>query len=341
MGPTWDPSGADRTQVGPMLATWTLLSGKACHLYSRPMLIVSNSLRSTLQWFFNWNINCSVQEIILKWHIQTGGHFVSNGELSRKCYNKSLIAKEKYWNTILPFWSMGCECKEVVLIDWTCQPDCLAGQMRVISYMVSLLSITLINLMAMVPGRGCHHEYVIKWKHFPCYWPFVRSPVNSPHKGHRRRALMFSLICVLINGWVNNREAGHLRCYHAHYDVIVMFKSIFFKLITQNSSLGTCCDISLRGIPQNYITENSTMADVMHWCHHTPSHQLSQCWLRSRSPYCITVPQWVKGWGLTSFFHLRNCNWSKCIYFIVVLGCAERIMINIYNPQLSGKQTTC
>ena len=27
MGPTWGPSGADRTQVGPMLATWTLISG--------------------------------------------------------------------------------------------------------------------------------------------------------------------------------------------------------------------------------------------------------------------------------------------------------------------------
>ena len=26
MGPTWGPSGADRTQVGPMLAQWTLLS---------------------------------------------------------------------------------------------------------------------------------------------------------------------------------------------------------------------------------------------------------------------------------------------------------------------------
>ena len=27
MGPKWGPSGADRTQVGPMLAPWTLLSG--------------------------------------------------------------------------------------------------------------------------------------------------------------------------------------------------------------------------------------------------------------------------------------------------------------------------
>ena len=35
-----------------------------------------------------------------------------------------------------------------------------------------------------------------------------RPPVNSPHKGQWRGALMFSLICVWINGWVNNREAG-------------------------------------------------------------------------------------------------------------------------------------
>ena len=30
LGPTWGPSGADRTQVGPMLAPWTLLSGICC-----------------------------------------------------------------------------------------------------------------------------------------------------------------------------------------------------------------------------------------------------------------------------------------------------------------------
>ena len=48
------------------------------------------------------------------------------------------------------------------------------------------------------------HDDVIKWKHFPRYWPFVRgihrSPVNSPHKGQWRGALMFSLICARING---------------------------------------------------------------------------------------------------------------------------------------------
>ena len=70
------------------------------------------------------------------------------------------------------------------------------------------------------------HDDVIKWKHFPRYWPFVReihrSPVNSPHKGQWRGALMFSLICALTNGWANNRNAGDLRRHHAHYDVTVM-----------------------------------------------------------------------------------------------------------------------
>ena len=47
-------------------------------------------------------------------------------------------------------------------------------------------------------------------------------PVNSPHEGQWRGALMFSLICVWIIGWVNNREAGDLRRYRAHCDVIVI-----------------------------------------------------------------------------------------------------------------------
>ena len=49
-----------------------------------------------------------------------------------------------------------------------------------------------------------------------------RSPVNSPHEGQWRGALKFSLICVWINGWVNNREVGDFRRYSAHYDVTVM-----------------------------------------------------------------------------------------------------------------------
>ena len=43
--------------------------------------------------------------------------------------------------------------------------------------------------------------------------------------GQWRRALMLSLICTWINVWVNNREAGDLRRYRAHYDVTVMLST--------------------------------------------------------------------------------------------------------------------
>ena len=45
------------------------------------------------------------------------------------------------------------------------------------------------------------HDDVIKLKHFLRYWPFLRgihrSPVNSPHKGLWRGALMSSLMTAL------------------------------------------------------------------------------------------------------------------------------------------------
>ena len=47
-------------------------------------------------------------------------------------------------------------------------------------------------------------------------------PVNSPHKGQWRGAVVFSLIYAWINDGVNNREAGDLRRHRAHYDVNVM-----------------------------------------------------------------------------------------------------------------------
>ena len=89
------------------------------------------------------------------------------------------------------------------------------------------------------PSDG--HDDVIKWKHFPHRWHFVweihRSPMNSPHKGQWRRALMFSLIWAGANGWVNNRDAGDLRRHRAHYDVIVMETLIISFLQVQTKHI--------------------------------------------------------------------------------------------------------
>ena len=101
--------------------------------------------------------------------------------------------------------------------------------MRMRTYFLCANGVWILNLHVPTRSIFCNgsHDDVIKWKHFPRNWPFVRgihrSPVNSPHKGQWRGALMFSLICVWIIDWVNNREAGDLRRHRGHYDVIVMF----------------------------------------------------------------------------------------------------------------------
>ena len=66
---------------------------------------------------------------------------------------------------------------------------------------------------------------IIKWKHSPRYRPFVREFTGHRWillKGEWRGALMFSLIYVWTNGWVNTRDAGDLRRHRAHYDVTVI-----------------------------------------------------------------------------------------------------------------------
>ena len=91
-----------------------------------------------------------------------------------------------------------------------------------------------------------YHDDVINWEHFPRYWPFARwihrSPVNSPHKSQWRGALMLSLICTWINGWVNNREVGDLRRHRAHFDVTVMMilshqKRLWSKMFFKTNEL--------------------------------------------------------------------------------------------------------
>ena len=72
--------------------------------------------------------------------------------------------------------------------------------------------------------------------------------------GNSRGALMFSLICTRINGWVNNGEAGDLRRNRAHYDVIVMhhpFKVLYISVCrttVQNldSHSEICCRAEIR-----------------------------------------------------------------------------------------------
>ena len=99
-------------------------------------------------------------------------------------------------------------------------------------------------LISLLTSQRCLNEVVsaqrIRWIIFDCrqslsfFWitwwrhqmgTFSALPAlcaENPHKGLWRGALIFSLKCVWINSWVNNRGAGDLRRHRAHYDVSVM-----------------------------------------------------------------------------------------------------------------------
>ena len=97
------------------------------------------------------------------------------------------------------------------------------------------------------------HDDVIKWKHFPRHWPFVRgihgSPVKSTHKGQWCGALM--------NDWVNTHEAGDLRRHRAHCDVIVMDYSWYYDRMLQSSPVITSRKLAVGDVPavRNYQHE--------------------------------------------------------------------------------------
>ena len=97
---------------------------------------------------------------------------------------------------------------------------------------LNMLGLKSIHTVKCAPGNVITLSITINpwWRHqmetFSASWPIVlgirRWPVNSPHKGQWRGALMFSLTCAWINGEVNNREAGDLRRHRAHHNVTAM-----------------------------------------------------------------------------------------------------------------------
>ena len=149
--------------------------------------------------------------------------------------------------------------------------------------------------MFCIPVSWCliTHDNIIKWTHFPRYWPFVQgihwSPVNSPQKGQWHLALMFSLICAWINGWVNNREAGNLRCHRVHHDVIVTIHPFhrWFNSLWPSDAIWQ-------------QTFGSTLAQVMACWLMAPSHYLNQCWL------IISKGQWHSSEGNFTRYTLNH-----------------------------------
>ena len=135
------------------------------------------------------------------------------------------------------------------------------------------------------------------------------SPV-PPHKGQWCGALMFSLICVWINGWINNREAGDLRRHRAHYDVIVMANNVRCR----------CMDAVVR-----------TM-EFRHQCYYCLYYHMSigtitfiNCTLYvseiAKVWYTLTWRWPFDSDGISSWKGLRSALWLKTLFIMLYKRC--------------------
>ena len=156
------------------------------------------------------------------------------------------------------------------------------------------------------------------------YSPFVRgihwSPVNSPHKGQWRGALMFSSICASINAWVYNREAGDLRHHYTHYDIIVIMQSSPSQCLTWVSHPGS--DVAPwwlllpwsigSGVAETHARHSGTEPFVLgRWSHHggwpPPSEDLEWDQLRKQQFISCVCP--YRNWPI--FFRTKLVSWLQ------------------------------
>ena len=64
------------------------------------------------------------------------------------------------------------------------------------------------------------------------------------------------------------------------------FREIIFKQILVIHGWGISCEIALIWMSLDFTDDQSTLVQVMVWCHQATSHYLSQCWPRSLTIWC-------------------------------------------------------
>ena len=181
------------------------------------------------------------------------------------------------------------------------------------------------------------HNDVIKWKHFPRNWPFVRgihrSPVNSPHKGQWRGALMLCFSCLNkrlseqppgwwfetpLWSWWRQCNATGCRPHDLSRPSFVLntlrprqngrhFADDIFKRIFLNGNVWISINISLRLVPGSPIDHIPALVQIMAWC--LPGNKpLSEPMMVSLLTHiCVTRPQWV-----------NSCN-GICMNYVLLI----------------------
>ena len=197
MGPTWGPPGTARTQVGPMLTPWTLLSGKNITWHTQ---CITAHTRSLLAQEGNMCNTLLVDGLVPLGVWPAAGTTMT--KFGFRVFKRGLYFKVKKQIMASSLTYIGYHSRRAILSDQCRQrsPKCtLKGQVNKHFMMTSSSG----NIFREFTGH--------RWIPLP--------------KASDAELWCFLWYALWINGWVNNCEAGDLKRHCVHYDVIVMSRA--------------------------------------------------------------------------------------------------------------------
>ena len=157
--------------------------------------------------------------------------------------------------------------------------------------------------------RACHED-VIKWKHFPRYWPFVRGIHRWLAQSVVTRSIGVFLICAWIYVWVNNAEAGDLRRHRTHYDVIVMW---LFAHALNNLRDRVRSKTASLFVPGSFIIQRCLVL-----FYHTRRH-IDVTLVSNNSTRGIATYEWKLFCGQLKYGNTASTFWSAYVLFVVLV----------------------
>ena len=117
----------------------------------------------------------------------------------------SIISSETNDIRVYIYTILTQNCGMSTHVFWRCRTSLVTIVLKQTKWMHQLAGMPFFNAVAsqdIITLGSLLHDDVIKWKHFPRYWPFVwgihPSPVHLPDKGHWRGYFLWSVLELTV-----------------------------------------------------------------------------------------------------------------------------------------------
>ena len=173
---TWGPPGTDRTQVGPMLVPWTLLSG----------IVFSALCPSNAVWH---QISCSAFVQAMAWSLMVSSHYCNQCWLENFGINPNGI----WWKLADLYW------QKIIIQNFGYQGFYVSARVQLVNEIFATLNVSIYSSLFLHDHESSvfiHSTRTAVMKHFSTGCSTIKRP--SPSNG--------------LFKYVSNRVISHTRC---------------------------------------------------------------------------------------------------------------------------------